>query len=130
MKLTRSEAKTLGIVAPKKRGKRAVTQGPSAMQRLILEGCKSHGLPEPIFEYEFASPRKWKFDVCWDGEVALEIEGGVWIGGRHVNPSGFLKDAQKYNEAAIRGWLVLRCTPADVESGAIFGTIARALEGE
>lgn len=43
--------------------------------------------------------------------IAVEIEGGVWTGGRHTSGSGFLGDMEKYNEAAAAGWRVLRFTP-------------------
>ena len=74
--------------------------------------CEALGLPVPVAEFRFALPRRWRFDYAWpDYLVALEIEGGVWTGGRHVRPSGFLGDMLKYNCAAVLGWRVLRCTP-------------------
>jgi hypothetical protein len=80
--------------------------------------CRRAGLPEPEREFAFARPdRDWRFDFAWpDRRVALEVEGGVWSAGRHVRPQGFLKDVEKYNAAAGRGWLVFRCTPATLDS--------------
>lgn len=76
-------------------------------QAKLLEGC------EP--EYQFALPRKWRFDFCWpDLKLAVEIEGGTWIQGRHSRGKGFEKDAEKYNTAAMLGWLVLRFTTRQV----------------
>ena len=72
----------------------------------------SQRLPGPVAEYRFHPERKWRFDYAWpDAKVALEVEGGVWTGGRHTSPAGFLKDIEKYNAAARLGWRVLRCTP-------------------
>ena len=69
-------------------------------------------------EYKFHPTRKWRFDYAWpEHSVALEIEGGVWIGGRHTSGSGFIKDAEKYNEAGLLGWWVFRITPQQVENG-------------
>jgi hypothetical protein len=51
--------------------------------------------------------------------VALEVEGGVWTGGRHTRGAGFLKDVEKYNRAAVLGWRLLRVTPDKLVS---FGT--------
>lgn len=66
----------------------------------------------PETEFVFAPPRKWRFDYCWPRQkVALEVEGGVWTRGRHTRGAGFLKDMEKYNEAARLGYLVLRTTP-------------------
>jgi hypothetical protein len=91
--------------------------------------AKHFGVPASKSEYGFALPeRKWKFDYAWPEHlVALECEGGVWVGGRHTSGSGFLKDIEKYNAAAVRGWLVLRCTPATLFAEATFKMINLAI---
>ena len=67
---------------------------------------------ELIPEYRFHPERLWRFDYAIPGMmVAIEIEGGVWTIGRHTRGSGFIKDMEKYNAAAIMGWKVLRYTP-------------------
>ncbi len=74
--------------------------------------CRAAGLPAPVQEYLFHPVRKWRFDLAWPAHrVALEIEGGVWTRGSHVRGPRFLSDMEKYNEAGLAGWLVLRCTP-------------------
>lgn len=79
---------------------------------IFLALCKQSGLPAPELEYRFHPTRKWRFDVAFvDYKVALEIEGAVWTGGRHTRGSGFVKDMEKYSNAAILGWRLLRCTP-------------------
>jgi hypothetical protein len=91
--------------------------------------CRALGLPFPVAEYRFCR-RRWKFDFCWiEQKVALEIEGGIWVqgGGRHNRGKGFLGDIDKYNEAAIAGWLVIRCTPQEMTSGTVAGLLSRAL---
>ncbi len=86
------------------------------------------GYPEPVTEHRFAPPRRWRFDFAWpDRMVAVEIEGGIHIGGRHVRGAGFEGDCLKYGEAAIAGWTVLRVTPAMVDDGRALGLIERAL---
>lgn len=73
------------------------------------------GLPAPETEYKFHPDRKWRMDYAWtDCKVALEVEGGVWSGGRHTSARGFLKDVEKYNAAAALGWRVLRTTPGEI----------------
>jgi len=63
-----------------------------------------------VSEYRFHEVRRWRFDFAWpDALVALEIEGGVWSGGRHTNPKGFIADCEKYNTALSMGWSVIRC---------------------
>ena len=49
-----------------------------------------------------------------DYKIAIEIEGGVWAGGRHVHPTGFIKDMEKYNELSASGWLLLRTQPKKI----------------
>lgn len=72
---------------------------------------RSAGLPEPEREYRFAPPRRWRFDFAWpERRVAVEVEGGGWVRGRHHRPGGFTKDCEKYNAAVLRGWRVLRYT--------------------
>lgn len=57
--------------------------------------------------------RKWRFDYAIPNEkIALEVDGGVWVGGRHTTGSGFTKDVEKFNTAAALGWLVFKCTPS------------------
>ena len=67
---------------------------------------------EPVKEYQFHPERKWRFDYAFvEAKIALEVEGGVHTGGRHVRPKGFLNDMEKYNAAATMGWRLLRTTP-------------------
>ena len=67
---------------------------------------------EVVAEHRFHDTRKWRFDYAIPHlRIALEVEGGVWTGGRHTSAKGFLRDMDKYNEAALNGWIVLRCTP-------------------
>jgi hypothetical protein len=81
----------------------AKTLRPMAMRVLLGD------LPRPQPEYQFVPERGWRFDYAWpDSMVALEIEGGVYTGGRHVRGAGYEQDLDKYNEAALRGWKVIR----------------------
>ncbi len=67
-----------------------------------------------VKEFRFAYPRRWRFDyaVFWNGRrIAVEVEGGVWISGRHNRPTGFLKDIEKYNAASAEGWSLFRVVP-------------------
>lgn len=92
--------------------------------------CRRAGLPEPHREYKFAKPdRAWRMDFAWpDRRIALEVEGGVWTGGRHTRGKGFLGDIEKYNSAALRGWLVFRCTPSTLDNLTTVNMIALAYE--
>jgi hypothetical protein len=90
--------------------------------------CRAAGLPEPIPEYRFHPTRRWRFDYCWPlRKLALEVEGGIWTQGRHTRGSGALADLQKYSEAAIDGWRIIYCTPADLASTGL-DRVRKALE--
>lgn len=79
---------------------------------------KAAGLPTPEREVKFCAWRDWCFDYAWTPwRIALEIEGGVFTGGRHVTGVGFTRDCEKYNQAALLGWLLLRATTAMVHDG-------------
>lgn len=84
--------------------------------------------PEPAREHRFHPVRKWRFDFAWpDRLFAVEIEGGVWTGGRHTRGAGFVKDMEKYNAAAELGWKVLRFHGGEVRKGTAIKTVMEAL---
>ena len=60
-------------------------------------------------EFRFHPTRKWQADFAHlPSRTLIEIEGGIWIRGRHTSPRGFTADAEKYLEAALGGWRVVR----------------------
>jgi hypothetical protein len=98
---------------------------------LLLLQLKAAGLPKPKLEYRFAPPRRWRFDFAWPGQefpVAMEIEGGGWVNGRHHRPVGAAKDMEKYNTAAEAGWYVYRYTPQMIEDGTAIEQLKRVLQ--
>ena len=89
----------------------------SSLEATFALQIKSMNLPEPVREFKFHPSRKWKFDFAWtDINLAVEIEGGVWSGGRHSTGVGFTLDCEKYAEALCLGWRVLRVTGGQVKS--------------
>lgn len=62
--------------------------------------------------------RRFQFDFVWeDLKVAVEIEGAVFARGRHVRGTGYSKDCEKYNYAALLGWTLLRFTSPLLRKG-------------
>ena len=93
--------------------------------------CVLVGLPEPVREHRFHPKRKWRFDLAWPAHMlALEIDGGAFIGGRHTSGAGFRKDCEKMSHAAILGWRVLRVLPEQVPNGIALSYCMAALEEE
>lgn len=96
---------------------------------VLAAWCREHGFPEPEREYLFAWPvRGWAFDFCWPTlKIALELEGGTFMAGRHTRGAGHREDCDKYNEAALRGWLLLRIETGKATSEKTLGLIRRAM---
>ena len=91
--------------------------------------CRAYRL-NPKRELVFDSRRRWRFDFAWPEEkLAVEIEGGNWMQGRHTRPADFERDACKYNRAVELGWRVLRFTTHMVASGEAIDTVRRVLAG-
>ncbi len=68
-------------------------------------------------EYRFHPDRKWRADFAHlPSHTLIEIEGGTWVAGRHNRGSGFMKDAEKYLEAALGGWRVIRLTERQLDA--------------
>jgi len=76
---------------------------------------------ECIPEYKFHDKRRWRFDFAIVGrKISVEIEGGIWSGGRHTRGKGFIGDIEKYNTATAMGWKVIRIQPNDYTSALAF----------
>jgi len=89
--------------------------------------CTSYKL---FFErqYKFDPKRKWLADFAFPAmRLLVEIEGGIWSGGRHTRPQGYLDDMEKYNAAAEAGWTVLRYSPEQVDSALAIDQVRRVL---
>lgn len=94
--------------------------------------CVKMGLPEPTPEYRFHPVRKWRIDYYFEAngrKVGLEVEGGVWTGGRHTRGKGFAGDMEKYNAAAGIGITIVRVVPRDLLKIETFNLIKKTLYG-
>lgn len=79
-----------------------------------LRGCKINFEQE----YKFHPERNWRADFLITGtKILIEVEGGIWSGGRHTRGKGFIADMEKYNAAATLGFKVLRFDTQQVKSG-------------
>ncbi len=92
--------------------------GLSELEEMFAFQLRSMRMPEGRREYRFHPKRLWRLDFAWpDQKLGVEIEGGVWTGGRHTTGVGFTLDCEKYAEAMCLGWRILRVTGSQVQNG-------------
>jgi len=90
----------------------------------------SEHLPPPFAEFRFHPTRRWRFDIAFPGQkIAVEVDGGIWIAGRHNRGAGMERDHEKINAAIELGWRVLRYTPPQIKSGEAIAQIVRIFAG-
>ncbi|OTG78842.1 hypothetical protein B9T23_01880 [Acinetobacter terrae] len=69
-------------------------------------------------EFKFHLKRKWSADFHIIGKkILIEVEGGIWSGGRHTRGKGYIGDMEKYNAAVMMGYQVIRFSTEQVKSG-------------
>ena len=95
---------------------------------LYWRGLSGPGL---MREFVFHPERKWRADFAHvESRTLIEIEGGIHIfgGGRHNRSAGFIADAEKYLEAFLAGWSVVRLTAPQITAPNIERIIRRVSE--
>jgi len=81
----------------------------------LLPAYLWRNVPPMVAEYPFHPALQSALDRAMPGiKVAIELEGlPSNLGGkrsRHLSPTGYSRDCEKYNEATLMGWVVLRFT--------------------
>jgi hypothetical protein len=102
----------------------------SELEEALLFHLKAARVPLPEREYRFAPPRRWRLDFFWpnaDPPLAVEIQGGIWGGGRHVRGQGYINDCDKANACALQNIRLLRFTAEHIHRGDALTLIERAL---
>ncbi len=82
-------------------------------------------------EVRFHTSRRWRADFAhMESRTLIEIEGGIFLpgGGRHNRGGGYAKDAEKYLEAVLAGWTVIRLTDKQLEIGSIERIVAMMIK--
>ena len=110
--------------------KKALASAKKAQQeRTFLHNLITLRVPLPTPEFVFHPTRKWRLDYAWPAhKLALEVEGGVWSGGKHGRGSGIVKHMEKANGLACLGWRLLRVTPKELPSASTALLVREALE--
>ena len=116
-----------GIAKPIKRRRNARKTPNSAKDVFTFLLHQRIGV-ECVREYRFHPTRQWRFDYAIpDLRIAIEIDGGIWINGRHNRASGYLGDMEKFNAAATLGWVVLKFTPQEQYTAKALDLITQAI---
>lgn len=121
-------AKSTATTSRKPSGAKPASGSGSDLEETLAMYMRAVGIPEPLREYRFDPKRRWRADFAWPELMLLvEVEGGQWTNGRHTRGAGFEADCEKYNEAALFGWRVLRVTSTHIKTGEALAWIVRAL---
>ena len=116
---------------PVKTKKKAQKPAKQPLRDVFTVICKTDLKEVCEKEFKFHPVRKWRFDYAFpEHKIALEVEGGVWTGGRHTSSVGFLNDMEKYNTATLMGWRVFRTTPDDLYRKKTLDLIKNAINGD
>ena len=73
-----------------------------------------------VREFSFAKDLGYKYRADFyipEYNLLVEIEGGIYTGGRHNSTTGIIKDCDKYNFATLLGYKLLRFTSDHVKRG-------------
>ena len=112
--------KMVKATRPKGRSKRPKVKGekvPNEFEAKLARELKTLKI-EFEQEFEFHPKRKWRADFHLVGKkILVEVEGGIWSGGRHTRGKGYIGDMEKYNAATMMGFQVLRFSTDQVKSG-------------
>ena len=90
--------------------------------RLLDQFLKQKGLEfktEVLMNSIFETERKFRFDYyCESHKIAIEVNGGEWIGGRHNSGKGYQTDLEKSNLANLNGIIYLQYTYSQLKKKA------------
>jgi len=134
MRISEAQAKVLlgRFYTPQPKGKK-YKNPPGAKQQSVGEAemilhFKAHKITYKP-EFKFCEHRRWRADFLILGtKILVEVEGGTWSGGRHTRGKGYEQDCEKYSWAAANGWIVLRFTTQQVNSGSAVLDVLEAIK--
>lgn len=84
----------------------------------------------PVKEYQFMNSRNWRFDwALVDLKIGIEYQGGMlMVKSGHSSIMGQSRDWEKFNEAQIRGWIVICVNPKTIDNGTAIEQLIRAIK--
>ena len=103
----------------------------SELEETLAGQLRLRGIKNLKRQHVFHPTRKWALDFAFpDAMLAVEVDGGTWIGGAHSRGAGQRRDAEKQNAAVVLGWHVMRATSDMVKDESAADTIEAYLRGE
>ena len=95
----------------------------------MIRICELLKLPLPLPEFKFAAPdRKWAVDFFIAPYLLVEVDGGLFSGGRHGRGAGRREDIRKHNHAVAMGYNVVTVLSEWFKSGEAMSVIEKAYE--
>lgn len=108
-------------------------KGKSELEEDFAKQLEWDDLPEAQREFHFAKAigRQWRFDFAWpEHRIAIEMEGGIFVAGRHNRPISMEKDMEKYNAAVMLGWKLGRFSKRMIKSGEAVAWLKEMLKSQ
>lgn len=103
----------------------------SALEDRLLAKLRAAGVETPERERALIPGRRFRADFCWPrAALVVEVQGGVFDGGRHVTGAGYARDCEKLALLTLAGWRVLFVAPPQIRSGEAVRWIRTALAQE
>ena len=79
-------------------------------------------------EYRFHESRLWRLDFWFgDAKLAVEVQGGGFVQGRHSRGQGVENDCEKFSHLAMAGARLIPVTPGQIKRGEALRWILVAL---
>lgn len=87
-------------------------------------------IPGRLFRFDFLASNCTRPPFLKEESVLVEVQGGVWLKGKsgHSSGAGITRDCEKLSLAAVHGYRVIVCTPAQIKSGKAIEWIKEALK--
>jgi hypothetical protein len=120
------------MMTPAEAKKAAAKAKRESLEASLAFSLRAHKLDGGMVrQYRPFDDVRYAFDFAWpdrDPIVLVEVQGGIWSGGAHVRPQGVLRDMDKLNRCAVRGWAVIQVSAEHIKSGQAVEWIRQALQ--